>query len=297
MQGYVSHLRKVLGEDVIVTRGHGYLLAVGTEQVDAGRFEALVADGRSALAAGDATAAAGSSARGWRCGVGEPLADFACEPFAQDEIARLGQARLAAVEDRIDAQLALGEHIRLVGELEALARRHPLRERVIGQLMVALYRSGRQADALSVYRQTSELLREELGLDPSRMLQELERSILEQDASLDGGVRNATAASGAALPGVCPFKGLAFFDRADAEYFFGRERLVSDVGRAAGGVDAGWDPRPVRDRQVFAFARRCAAGVERGGAAGQRRLAPAAAATGRASMCRAPACPRRRSSR
>jgi WD40 repeat protein/DNA-binding SARP family transcriptional activator len=229
VQGYVSQLRKVLGEDVIVTRGHGYLLAVGSEQVDVGRFEALAAGGRSALAAGDATAAGlrlGDGLALWR---GEPLADFTHEPFAQDEIARLGQARLAAVEDRIDAQLALGEHVRLVGELEVLVRGHPLRERVIGQLMVALYRSGRQADALSVYRQTSELLREELGLEPSRMLQELERSILEQDASLDGGVRNATAASGAALPGVCPFKGLAFFDRTDAEYFCGREQLVSDV--------------------------------------------------------------------
>jgi WD40 repeat protein/DNA-binding SARP family transcriptional activator len=229
VQGYVSQLRKVLGEDVIVTRGHGYLLAVGSEQVDVGRFEALAAGGRSALAAGDATAAGQRLGEGLALWRGEPLADFAHEPFARGEIARLGQARLAALEDRIDAQLALGEHVRLVGELEVLVRGDPLRERVIGQLMVALYRSGRQADALSVYRQTSELLREELGLEPSRMLQELERSILEQDASLDGGVRNATAASGAALPGVCPFKGLAFFDRADAEYFCGREQLVSDV--------------------------------------------------------------------
>lgn len=229
VQGYVSQLRKVLGEDVIATRGHGYLLAVRSEQVDVGRFEALVADGRSALAAGEATAAGLRLGEGLALWRGEPLADFAHEPFAQGEIARLGQARLAALEDRIDAQLALGEHVRLLGELEVLVRQHPLRERVIGQLMVALYRSGRQADALSVYRQTSELLREELGLEPSRMLQELERSILEQDASLDGGVRNATAGSGAALAGVCPFKGLAFFDRADAEYFCGREQLVSDV--------------------------------------------------------------------
>jgi WD40 repeat protein/DNA-binding SARP family transcriptional activator len=229
VQGYVSQLRKVLGEDAIATRGHGYLLAVRSEQVDVGRFEALLADGRSALAAGDATAASLRLGEGLALWRGEPLADFAHEPFAQGEIACLGQARLAALEDRIDAQLALGEHVRLVGELEVLARQHPLRERVIGQLMVALYRSGRQADALSVYRQTSELLREELGLEPSPTLQELERSILEQDASLDGGIRNSTAASGAALAGVCPFKGLAFFDRADAEYFCGREQLVSDV--------------------------------------------------------------------
>jgi YVTN family beta-propeller protein len=190
VQGYVSQLRKALGDDVIVTRGHGYLLAVGSEQVDVGRFEALVAGGRSALAAGETTAAAQRLGEGLALWRGEPLADFAYEPFAQDEIVRLGQARLAALEDRIEAQLALGEHVRLVGELEALVRGHPLRERVIGQLMVALYRSGRQADALENYRVARGQLVDELGLQPSRALQELERAILAQDPALDAPARD-----------------------------------------------------------------------------------------------------------
>ena len=229
LHAYISHLRKALGAGAIVTEGRRYRLLVGPEQIDAGRFEALSADGRRALAEGDAKRARERlcAALGlWR---GQALADFVYESFAQDAIGRLQQARLAALEDRIEADLALGSDGELVGELESLVAANPLQERLRGQLMLSLYRAGRQADALAVYRQTSELLREELGLEPSRMLQDLERSILEQDASLDGGVRNATVASAGALPGVCPFKGLAFFDRSDAEYFFGRERLVSEL--------------------------------------------------------------------
>ena len=115
VQGYISQLRKALGDDVIVTRGHGYLLAVQNERVDVGRFEMLVAGGQSALAAGDPVAGdqrLDEALALWR---GDPLADFAFERFAQGEIARLGQARLGAMEDRIDARLALGEHAQLVG--------------------------------------------------------------------------------------------------------------------------------------------------------------------------------------
>ena len=190
VQGYISQLRKALGDDVILTRGHGYLLAVQSEQVDVGRFETLVAGGQSALAGGDAAVAAerlGEALALWR---GEPLADFAYEPFAQGEIARLGQVRLAALEDRIDARLALGEHARLVGELEALVREHPSRERLVGQLMVALYRSGRQADALESYRVARRRLVDELGLEPGRELQQLERAILAQDPALDAPARD-----------------------------------------------------------------------------------------------------------
>ena len=172
---------------MIVTQGRGYRLAVEPEQVDVGRFEALCAEGRRAFAEGDAARARERlcSALGlWR---GEPLADFAYEPFAQAAIGRLQEARLAALEDRIEADLALGSDGELVPEIESLVASNPLQERLRGQLMLALYRAGRQADALAVYRQTSELLREELGLEPGRTLQELERSILEQDASLDGG--------------------------------------------------------------------------------------------------------------
>jgi DNA-binding SARP family transcriptional activator/WD40 repeat protein len=226
VQVYVSQLRKALGAGVIVTHGRGYRLAVDPEQVDAGQFEALRAEGRRALAEGDAARAKDRlcSALGlWR---GEPLADFAYEPFAQGAIGRLQEARLAALEDRIEAELALGSDGELIPELESLVASNPLQERLRGQLMLALYRKGRQADALAAYRQTSELLREELGLEPSRMLQELERSILEHDSSLDA--TGVIATRGVSV-GVCPFKGLAFFDRADADYFCGRERVVSDL--------------------------------------------------------------------
>jgi DNA-binding SARP family transcriptional activator/WD40 repeat protein len=224
VQGYVSHLRRALGAGVIVTHGRDYRLAIAPEQVDAFRFEALRAEGRRALGDGNPARAKErlcSALALWR---GEPLADFAYEPFAQAAIGRLQDARLAALEDRIEADLALGSDAELVQEIESLIASNPLQERLRGQLMLALYRAGRQADALTAYRHTSELLREELGLEPSRRLQELERSILEQDTSLDG-VRTTRRVA----LGVCPFKGLACFDRADAEYFFGRERVVLDL--------------------------------------------------------------------
>jgi WD40 repeat protein/DNA-binding SARP family transcriptional activator len=223
VQVYVSRLRKALGASVIVTEGRSYRLAVAPEQVDAVRFEALRADGRRAFAAGDvvrATELFGSALALWR---GEPLADFAFEPFAQAEIGRLREARLGALEDRIEAELALGRDGELIPELESLVASNPLQERLRGHLMLALYRAGRQAEALSVYRETSVLLRDELGLEPSRRLRQLERAILEHDASLE------IVQTARELRGVCPFKGLAFFDRSDADYFCGRERLVSEV--------------------------------------------------------------------
>jgi DNA-binding SARP family transcriptional activator len=170
VQGYVSNLRKVLGDGLLVTRGRGYLLRVEDGQVDVDRFGALLAEGRRALTDGDARAASerlGEALGLWR---GPALADFAYETFAQPEIARLEEARLSALEDRIDAELKLGEHTRLVGELEALVREHPARERLRMQLMLALYRSGRQADALAAYRDAQGWLRDELGLEPGREL-------------------------------------------------------------------------------------------------------------------------------
>ena len=223
LQVYVSQLRKALGADAIVTQGRGYRLAIEPEHVDAVRFDALCSEGRRALSDGDAARARDTlcSALGlWR---GDALADFAYEPFAQAAIGRLREAHLGALEDRIDADLALGGDGELIGELESLIASNPLQERLRGQLMLALYRAGRQADALSVYRHTAELLRDQLGLETSRSLQQLERSILEQDIALD------TIQTRREVPDVCPFKGLACFDRADAEYFCGRERLVSDL--------------------------------------------------------------------
>jgi YVTN family beta-propeller protein len=182
---YVSQLRKALGNGRLKTRGHGYLLALEPEQLDLGRFERLLAEGRELLAEGEAERAAEALRAALALWRGPPLSDFASEPFAHGEIARLEELRLAALEERIEADLALGRHAALVSELEALVREHPLRERLRAQLMLALYRSGRQAEALDAYQQAHRMFAEELGLEPGRTLQELEGAILRQDAQLD----------------------------------------------------------------------------------------------------------------
>ena len=191
VQGYVSNLRKALGDELLMTRGHGYALQTEPGQLDGDRFESLAADGRRALHNGDMRTAV-ARLRGalglWR---GPPLADFAYESFAQPEIARLEELRLTALEECVDAELALGEHARLVAELEALVYEHPLRERFLAQLMLALYRSGRQADALESYRVARARLVEELGLEHSRELQQLEHAILAQDPVLEAPARES----------------------------------------------------------------------------------------------------------
>ena len=185
VQVYVSNLRKALGDGVVVTRGHGYALETDGCAVDVERFEALVAEGRRALGSGDGRAAGERLREALALWRGPPLADFAYEGFAQGAIARLEEERLEALEDRVDADLAIGEQAGLVGELEGLVGEHPSRERLQGQLMLALYRCGRQADALKRYRTARGSLVTELGLEPGRGLQELERAILAQDPALD----------------------------------------------------------------------------------------------------------------
>ena len=181
---YVSKLRAVLGADVLVTCRPGYLIDVAPQHVDIGRFESLVAEGVEALAAGRAGTAATRLAQGLALWRGPPLADFTYEPFAQGEIARLQELRLLAEEERIDAELALGKAEELVGELEQLIARAPFRERLRGQLMLSLYRTGRQADALEAYRAARETFVEELAIEPGSELRALERAILRQDGSL-----------------------------------------------------------------------------------------------------------------
>jgi DNA-binding SARP family transcriptional activator len=249
VQVYVSQLRKALGgrrtrsddNDVLVTRAPGYLLRVGRDELDADRFERLVEEGRRVLGAGSPRLATRTLLEALALWRGPALAEFAHESFARPEIGRLEEVHLSALANRIDADLALGRHEELVGELEALVAENPLRERLRGQLMLVLYRAGRQADALEVYRQTRELLHGELGLDPSPALQSLERSILLQDTALELAAQpfvRVLAENDSVV--VCPFKGLAFFDVADADYFYGREQIVADlVSRLAGGPFVG----------------------------------------------------------
>jgi predicted ATPase/DNA-binding SARP family transcriptional activator len=184
----VSRLRRALegrGDDgVLLTRAGGYVLQIPSEQLDATVFEARLQEARGQLAAGDALSAAARLREALGMWRGEPFADLSLVDCIQPEVRRLEELRMLATMDRVDADLALGAGAELVGELEELTVAEPLQERLRGQLMLALYRSGRQADALAVYRQTSELLREELGLEPSSALQELERGILQQDPTL-----------------------------------------------------------------------------------------------------------------
>ena len=196
VQVYVSRLRKVLGAETIVTSAPGYLLRVDPESIDLHRFERLTGEGRQALAAGDAAGASRLLREALSLWRGAPLADFAYEPFAQTEVARLEELRVAALEDRIEADLRCGRAAELIGELQALAARHPLRERPRAQLMLALYRSARQAEALDVFRDTRTTLVEELGIEPSQELQKLERAVLNQDPSLEPAARPPSRAAG-----------------------------------------------------------------------------------------------------
>ncbi|HUH08499.1 MAG TPA: BTAD domain-containing putative transcriptional regulator, partial [Egibacteraceae bacterium] len=182
LHGYVSELRKVLGGQLERQSG-GYALRVEPDQFDVLRFEALAAEGRR-LAHDDPVAAAEQLAEALGLWEGAPYADLAYEPALQGEIRRLAELRLEAVETRIEADLAAGRHQAVTGELEALTREHPFRERLWSQLILALYRSSRQAEALRAYRRIRKLLADELGLDPSPELQALEQRILAQDQDL-----------------------------------------------------------------------------------------------------------------
>ncbi len=181
LQTYVSHLRKALSADLLVTRTPGYMIRVERDELDLYRFEDLATEADGAVPAVAATKLR-AALELWR---GTALADFAYDPFAQAMITRLEELRLTALERRIEADLALGRHGELVGELEILTREHPLRERFRRQLMLALYRSGRQAEALATYQDARRVLVDQLGIDPSPSLQELERAILRQEPGLE----------------------------------------------------------------------------------------------------------------
>ena len=181
LQNFVSQLRKALGSDVLETRAPGYRLRLEPEQLDLARFEGLVRRARESDLVDRARVLREALAL-WR---GTPLADFAYEPWAQDEIRRLEELRLGALEERNASELELDRHAELISELEALVAEHPQRERLRGQLMLALYRSGRQAEALQAYQDARRTLVDELGIEPGPELQRLNASILRQESSLE----------------------------------------------------------------------------------------------------------------
>jgi DNA-binding SARP family transcriptional activator len=236
LQVHVSQLRKALepkrgaGDPgrVLITKPPGYMLALEPDQLDLTRFDRLAGEGRQALASGERQRAAAllrDALSLWR---GRALADLAFEPFAQPEIARLEELHVAALEDRFQADLGCGRHAEIVAELEGLVASEPLRERPRGQLMVALYRSGRQAEALDAYRQARDVLVEELGIEPGKELRVLHEQILRQDPALElGEERIGEPAEEAAAPA-----GEAEERFKAAEAFVGREREISELEAA-----------------------------------------------------------------
>ena len=242
LYGHVSSLRKLLGADRIRTRPPGYLLQVSAGEVDVARFESVVAQARELADPEERSACLRDALALWR---GQPLADLGVDPFAEREIARLEELRLAALEDRIDADLALGRHHELVPELEPLVAEQVFRERLRGQVMLALYRCGRQADALHVFQSARRALVEELGIDPGPALRQLELQILRQDPSLDLPAEGPPAAAvpvglavavrdrgvGEASDPLAPPPGMPLVGRAEA-----LERLEHALRRARSGT-------------------------------------------------------------
>ena len=228
VQVRVSRLRKALGDagrpELLVTRQHGYELQLDPECVDARRFERLVEEGTGELAGGRPHRAAEKLEVGLSIWRGAPLADLAYEPFAQAEIGRLEELRLTALEQLIEARLQLGRHGEVIPQLEALIAEHPYRELPRAQLMLALYRSDRQADALQAYQEARRTLVDELGIEPGERLRELERAILAQDPALALPVRQDPHESAG------PHYGTGSRLPAPPTATFGRE---TDVGEAA----------------------------------------------------------------
>ncbi len=224
LQNFVAQLRKALGPEAIETRAPGYVVRLEPEQLDAARVRSLVDEARASEPARRAQLL--DEALGlWR---GEPLAEFRYEAFAQEEIGRLEEFRLTLLEERAEAKLAIGEHAELVTDLETLVRTHPLRERLRAQLMLALYRSGRQAQALEIYRQGRETLVEELGIEPSPLLRNVHASILRHETF---------AVSRGAIPEVEHFEEVAaaiLAGKVTIVVGSGSEPLASELARRFG---------------------------------------------------------------
>ncbi len=207
---HVSRLRQALSpegsttEPVLITSGRGYMLQVPFEAVDAWRFERLAVEGRRKLAAADPAGAAEAFAQALALWRGRLLDDLALSPVLEPDVVRLEEARLSVIEDKVQAELGCGNHQGLIGELEQLVTEYPLRERLWGQRMVALYRCGRQAESLRSYEELRVLLRDELGIPPSPLVQELNQAILNQDRSLDLALPSHTRAGSPTTPNQSP---------------------------------------------------------------------------------------------
>jgi WD40 repeat protein/DNA-binding SARP family transcriptional activator len=239
---YVSRLRRALEpgrpagstSDLITTRGGGYLLEVEENEVDAARFERLAEEGRRLLHSArpkDADAALEEALSLWR---GAAYQGYRYTGFGTSEGERLEELRRSALEDRIDARLAAGDAGAPIAELEAMVHDEPLRERRWGQLMLALYRAGRQAEALQAFARARTILVDELGIEPGPELRRLQTAILAQDPELESAWPGASRSIRST--DVCPYKGLARFETSDAEFYFGREQVVADaIGHLVGG--------------------------------------------------------------
>jgi predicted ATPase/DNA-binding SARP family transcriptional activator len=249
VQVHVSRLRKALGDPgVLVTTTAGYRLGVGDDELDVDVFERRLAAGRAALAAGRAELAAGLVGEALALWRGTPLTEFAWAPFAPAEIARLEELHLEALELRIDAGLAAGRHAELVAELQRLTSGHPWRERLHAQLMLALYRSGRQAEALEAYQQARSMLVQQLGIEPGPTLRDIHQAVLAHDASLELGTR--TSGRGGALPAPTNRTiGRAGDVQAVVERLRGGVRLLTltgsgGVGKTRLALEAAWAVEP-----------------------------------------------------
>jgi YVTN family beta-propeller protein len=257
LQGHISGLRKALGPDVIATRRPGYVLEIEPEQVDLGRFERLRDEARSALEHGDPDASSEKLRGALELWHGEAFADISSEPSIQAEAARLEDLRVATLEDRLDADLAAGRSAELVDELQRLVSIHPLRERLWGQLMLSLYRSGRQASALDAYRRARRTLISELGLEPGPALRDLERRVLIHDPSLEPepktlppskrpGARRGLVLLGAAI--VCVAAALLFTKGDSDEPAIPRNSVAiidSEEGAIVAAIELDPNPGPI----------------------------------------------------
>jgi basic membrane lipoprotein Med (substrate-binding protein (PBP1-ABC) superfamily)/DNA-binding SARP family transcriptional activator len=227
VQGYVSELRRLLGP-VIERNGAGYFVRADRASLDSVEFETLLSEGRATLAENPEVAAETlrTGLRLWR---GLPFAGLDDAGVLVAERTRLVELQLLALEDRFDAELASGRHREVAAELDALSRQHPYREGLRARHMLALYRSGRQAEALRAFQQTRAVLVDELGLEPSPLLRQMEEQILVQDPALDLASLNGESPSDPHQPRGNPYVGLRAFTEADADNFYGRDELIEQL--------------------------------------------------------------------